>query len=96
MQHGNVSNIASFSKKNDDLRYVSLTWNLKAAQAVCYKQEQTICMWKTEPAACESASSVWTAYKVTSAAGSVLFFFPGKTASEIFWFSGRLLELFTH
>ncbi len=44
MQHGNVSNIASFSKKNDDLRYVSLTWNLKVAQAVCYKQEQAICM----------------------------------------------------
>lgn len=44
MQHGNVSNIASFSKKNDDLRYVSLTWNLKVVRAACYKQEQAIYM----------------------------------------------------
>lgn len=44
MQHGNVSNIASFSKKNDDLRYVSLTGNLKVARAVYYEQEQAICM----------------------------------------------------
>lgn len=46
MQHGNVSNIASFSKKNDDLRYVSLTWNLKVGRAVYYKQGRAICMAK--------------------------------------------------
>ena len=90
MQHGNVSNIASFSKKNDELRYVSLTRNLKVAQAVCYKQEQASNVhegkeipakekWDRQRTPHENASSVGATYWMTVCC------FLRKNCKQDFW-----------